>query len=344
MSELMNSLSYWNGKPATTGKMKVEPEHFIVKEILGFEFSGHGEHFMVHIRKRGENTKYVVNELAKACGVKSRDVSWAGLKDRHAITEQWISVQLPGKEDPDLTEFVATHPGVEVLATARHDKKLRPGDLSGNEFELTITNLNAEADIESKLVKIRDQGVPNYFGAQRFGRGGNNIISARAWGDDEFRVRDKSKRSFYLSAARSWLFNLVLSERIQQGNVTTVLDGDALLYANDERPVVATTEQHSNDVATGAATLSGPLTGDNALPSEGEAEALELSVIEQEPSLLKVIRDNRMRHDRRPLLLQPQQMSWTKSDSELVLKFTLPAGSFATAVLRELIQFESEEE
>ncbi|WP_087023769.1 tRNA pseudouridine(13) synthase TruD [Thaumasiovibrio subtropicus] len=336
MSELMNSLAYGYGQPLTTGRLKVEPEHFVVKEVLGFEFAGQGEHFMVQIRKRGENTKYVVNELAKACGVKSRDVSWAGLKDRHAVTEQWLSVHLPGKEDPCLEEFVATHPGVEVLATARHDKKLRPGDLSANQFEIVVTELNAETELEQKLQQIAMHGVPNYFGEQRFGREGNNLVSARAWGNDEFRVRDKSKRSFYLSAARSWIFNLLLSHRLTQSTASSVSVGDILAY-QDGREVLVESLSSQADVDAGLAGITGPLTGDNAFPTAGDVAVLENQIAEQEPLLLKVIRDNRMRHDRRPLMLKPEAMRWERDGDRLTIAFTLAAGSFATAVMRELI-------
>lgn len=228
MLNVMDNFCWLYAKPTCQGQIKALPEHFIVKENLGFEFAGKGEHFMVKIRKVGENTKYVVNELAKACGVKSRDVSWAGLKDRHAVTEQWISVHLPGKADPDLTDFVAEHPGIEVLETTRHDKKLRPGDLVGNWFQIRLLDLTNAEELALKLEQVKMHGVPNYFGQQRFGHGGNNVIKARSWGNDEFRLRDKSKRSFYLSAARSWLFNMVLSTRIEQGCVNSLMVGDCL--------------------------------------------------------------------------------------------------------------------
>ncbi|MEL6115523.1 tRNA pseudouridine(13) synthase TruD [Photobacterium sp. SP02] len=335
----MDSLSWLHGKPVCQGRSKVRPEDFIVKEQLGFDFTGSGEHFMVKIRKTGENTKYVVNELAKACGVKSRDVSWAGLKDRHAVTEQWLSVHLPGKPDPDLTPFVAEHPGVEVLATDRHDKKLRPGDLAGNHFELRLTELDNPQDLDARLVKIQQQGVPNYFGAQRFGHDGNNVVKARAWGNDEFRVRDKSKRSFYLSAARSWLFNLVLSQRIADGKADTLLAGDCVQQQGREdwQLVEQITPEWQAQVAAGEWLITAPVTGDNALPSQGEAAAFEMAVIEQEPLLLKLIRDNRMRHERRALMLRPADMHWQLHADQLEVQFSLPAGCFATAVLRELI-------
>ncbi|USH02951.1 tRNA pseudouridine(13) synthase TruD [Grimontia kaedaensis] len=345
MTDVMNALAYLHGQPTATGRLKAKAEDFFVSETLDFTPAGHGEHFLVRIRKIGENTKYVANELAKACGVKSRDVSWAGLKDRHAVTEQWFSVHLPGQPDPDLTEFVATHEGVDaILDTARHDKKLRPGDLIGNRFKLVITEFEGDDAIEARLADIRDQGVPNYFGSQRFGRNGNNVSSARDWGQDKFRVRDKSKRSFYLSAARSFLFNQVLSARIEKQLCHTPMLGDLLIDDKEQVQVV-------EDIASAEAQLqrhewqiSGPMTGDNALPTQGEAQQFEQKIVDTEPHLLAVIRGNRMRHERRPLLLYPQEMSWQREGDTLTIDFSLPAGCFATAVMREVMEDKSEGE
>ncbi|PMN92868.1 tRNA pseudouridine(13) synthase TruD [Enterovibrio norvegicus] len=345
MTDVMHSLAYQHGKPTATGRLKAQPEHFFVSETLDFTPAGHGEHFLVRIRKIGENTKYVANELAKACGVKSRDVSWAGLKDRHAVTEQWFSVHLPGQDDPDLTEFVDTHEGVDaILETTRHDKKLRPGDLIGNRFSLVITDFTGDATIDARLSNIRDKGVPNYFGSQRFGRNGNNVVSAREWGQDKFRVRDKSKRSFYLSAARSYMFNQVLSARIEQGMTHTPMRGDMLIDDTEHLKLVLDTDKATELLEKGHWLISGPMTGDNALPTEADARKFEQNIIDQEPDLLAVIRSNRMRHDRRALMLFPQEMEWTCEKDTLTVSFSLPAGSFATAVMREVIEESMDEE
>ncbi|MGF1705620.1 tRNA pseudouridine(13) synthase TruD [Enterovibrio baiacu] len=345
MTDVMHSLAYQHGKPTATGRLKAKPEHFFVSETLDFTPAGHGEHFLVRIRKIGENTKYVANELAKACGVKSRDVSWAGLKDRHAVTEQWFSVHLPGQDDPDLTEFVDTHEGVDaILETTRHDKKLRPGDLIGNRFSLAITDFTGDAAIDARLSNIRDKGVPNYFGSQRFGRNGNNVVSAREWGQDKFRVRDKSKRSFYLSAARSYMFNQVLSARIEQGMTHKPMRGDMLIDNTEHLKLVLDTDKATELLEKGHWLISGPMTGDNALPTEADARKFEQNIIDQEPDLLAVIRSNRMRHDRRALMLFPQDMEWTCEKDTLTVSFSLPAGSFATAVMREVIEESMDEE
>ncbi len=338
MSSLLSPLQYRFSAPTATAQLKQQPEDFVVCESLGFDFSGSGEHFMVHVRKTGENTSYVANELGKFCGVKSRDVSWAGLKDRHAVTEQWLSVHLPGKADPDLTEFVSTHPGIEILATARHDKKLRPGDLIGNRFVLRLRDVSNLPEVLARLPML-SQGVPNYFGAQRFGHDGNNVEQARAWGKGDIRVKDKNKRSFYLSAARSWLFNQILSKRLADNTVQVPMLGDWLESADDTRGWALT---EINDavqarIATGEWAITGAMVGDNALPCTDAAAEMEWAILNEEPDLLKLVRDNRMRQDRRALLLFPQDLTWEQDGNDLVLSFGLPAGAFATALVRELI-------
>ena len=338
MSSLLSPLHYRFSAPTATAQLKQQPHDFVVCESLGFEFSGSGEHFMVRIRKTGENTSYVANELGKFCGVKSRDVSWAGLKDRHAVTDQWLSVHLPGKADPDLTEFVATHPGIEVLATARHDKKLRPGDLIGNRFDLRLRDVSNMTEVLARLPMLA-QGIPNYFGEQRFGHGGNNVVQARAWGNGEIRVKDKNKRSFYLSAARSWLFNQILSKRLEDDTVQSPLLGDWIESEKDPRGWVLTelTEAAQQLISSGEWAITGAMIGDNALPCTDAAADIEWAILNEEPDLLKLVRDNRMRQDRRALLLFPQDLTWQQEDNDLVLSFGLPAGAFATAVVRELI-------
>lgn len=330
MTDLLAPLAYLHGQPTQSGTLKASPDDFIVSESLGFTPSGQGEHFLVRIKKRGENTQYVANELAKACGVTSRQVSWAGLKDRHAVTEQWFSVHLPGKDDPDLAAFVETHPGVvSVEGTARHQHKLRPGDLIGNQFTLCIRQLTDPQALLPRLEAIAKEGVPNYFGAQRFGREGNNVAIARAWGRGERKVRDKSKRSFYLSAARALLFNQVVSARLKAGLFDQTLAGDLCM---DEQKQTYTVE-----AGLQKPTITAPMTGDNALPTTADAEQFELNVVEQEPDLLAVIRDNRMRHDRRLIRLLPQAMTWSHDTDTLTVSFFLPAGAFATAVMREVV-------
>ncbi|NNN69698.1 tRNA pseudouridine(13) synthase TruD [Vibrio sp. 3-2(1)] len=339
MSDILSSLAYLCGKPAAKAKIKAKPEHFKVIEDLGFELAGSGEHLMVHIRKTGENTSFVVNELAKACGVKSKDVSWAGLKDRHAVTQQWLSVHLPKGETPDFTEFLAQYPSIEILETTRHNKKLRPGDLVGNHFEITLSEVTDTAEVVTRLEHIATHGMPNYFGSQRFGNHGNNLSEARRWGKENVRSRNQNQRSLYLSAARSWIFNQIVSARIEQDKLHQFIEGDIALEG--EKTTLATLvnlTDLNNKLALNEVQISAALAGDNALPTQGEALDLEQVHLDAEPDLMALIRSNRMRHERRAVMLKPQNLSWTVEQDNVTLRFDLDAGSFATSVIRELVE------
>ncbi|MGR6841465.1 tRNA pseudouridine(13) synthase TruD [Aliivibrio wodanis] len=339
MSDIMSNFSWLYGKPVATGKLKQLPEHFIVKEVLGFSFTGKGEHLMVKIRKTGENTKYVANELAKFCGVKSKDISWAGLKDRHAVTEQWLSVHLPKSDHLKFALFEATHPGVEILEMTRHNKKLRPGDLLGNSFQLIATEVTDMDDVLARLEKVKVSGVPNYFGSQRFGHEGNNVTEARRWGRENVRTRDNTKRSFYLSAARSWIFNHIVSQRITEGYFSQPVDGDILLDRSDR--IVnenVTSEENIQKIQSGELSISAALAGDNQLPTTDTALALEQPNLDAEPDLMALICGNRMRHERRSVELHPENLTWSSEGDTLTLNFSLTSGSFATVIVRELLQ------
>ncbi|RJX67387.1 tRNA pseudouridine(13) synthase TruD [Vibrio sinensis] len=351
MSDILSSLAYLNGKPTAQGKLKAQADHFQVVENLGFEFDGHGEHLMVRIRKTGENTAFVANELAKACGVKSKDVSWSGLKDRHAVTEQWLSVHLPKGETPDFTEFLAKYPQIEILTTCRHNKKLRPGDHIGNGFVVTMSEVTDVADVVRRLENIMITGVPNYFGSQRFGHKGNNLSEARRWGRNNVRTRDQNKRSLFLSTARSWIFNSIVSARIEQGLFTQAILGDIALTdvkASDEdtgitnaKPILVNADNLANineSIANDSVQISAAMAGDNALPTQDAALALEQPCLDAEPDLMALIRGNRMRHDRRSIMLKAQDLQWSVDGDNITLKFALGSGCFATSIVRELIE------
>ncbi|MEF1288646.1 tRNA pseudouridine(13) synthase TruD [Vibrio sp. M260118] len=339
MSDILSSLAYLNGKPVAKGKLKAKPEHFQVNENLGFDFTGSGEHLMVRIRKTGENTSFVANELAKACGVKSKDVSWAGLKDRHAVTEQWLSVHLPKGDTPDFSAFLAQYPSIEILATDRHNKKLRPGDLVGNQFVVTISEVSDVQDVIARLESVAKRGVPNYFGSQRFGNKGNNLSEARRWGRDNVRTRNQNKRSLYLSAARSWIFNTILSQRIEKDLFAQPVIGDLVQHGNERVSVSSDNlATISEQVTLGQAQITAAMAGDNALPTQGQALDLEQPHLDAEPDLMVLIRGNRMRHERREIALMPQGLTWHVEDDHVTLNFSLDSGCFATAIVRELVE------
>lgn len=338
MQSQNQSLAFMHGKPSASGKIKVLPEDFIVSESLSFTPSGKGEHLMIRIKKVSENTSFVANELAKACGVKSFQISWAGLKDRHAITDQWFSVHLPKAGLPDLSDFFAKYPQLTLLEMTRHDRKLRHEDIKENHFSLRFREVSDIDEVLTRLELISKTGVPNYFGRQRFGHGNNNVLEARRFGREGKRIKSQHLKGLYLSAARSWIFNQIVSARLEQGCFDRAFIGDMVVMDDTFEWVNETSLNQVNRLITeGRAWLTAPLAGDNALTSKDEAQSFEQGFLDAEADLMKLIRDNRMRHDRRALRFIPRQLSWQVEGDRLVCHFTLSSGCYATSVVRELI-------
>lgn len=321
------TLPHWpNAYPASGAgaTLKVLNEDFVVTELPRQLPSGEGEHIWLDIEKNGANTAFIAQQLAAAADVQERDVGYAGLKDRYAITRQWFSIYLPngkGKgETPDLTQL--QHPEFKVLRQSRHVKKLRPGDLQGNRFRIVLRDVTggpeAIAAMEANLEAVASQGVPNYFGAQRFGFEGGNVMQGLAMLAREIRVRNPKKKGIYLSAVRSFVFNEVLALRIQQGLWGKTLPGDVMDEAG--RP-------------------TGPLWGRGRVSTTDEAQALENGVAERHATLCDGMEHAGLDQARRALVASPVDMSWAWPQArQLVLTFSLPAGSYATSVLNEILR------
>jgi len=292
-------------------------EDFSVTELPLQLPSGAGEHVWLDVEKNGANTAFVAQRLAAAAGVQEWDVGYAGLKDRHAVTRQWFSIYLPKGDAPDLT--LLQHPEFKVLSQSRHVKKLRPGDLLGNRFRIVLRDVSGDrAAVEANLEAVASQGVPNYFGAQRFGFEGGNVELGRAMLAREIRVRNPKKKGIYLSAVRSFVFNEVLALRIQQG-----LWGKAL----------------PGDVTDEAGRPTGPLWGRGRVSTTDQAQALENGVAERHATLCDGMEHAGLDQERRALVARPADMSWEWPQADqLVLAFSLPAGNYATSVLNEILE------
>lgn len=334
-----NDLTWLHGKPQGQGILKANPEDFVVVEDLGFAPDGEGEHLLVRILKTDCNTRFVADALAKFLKIHAREVSFAGQKDKHAVTEQWLCARLPGKEMPDLSKFQLE--GCQVLEYARHKRKLRLGALKGNQFTLILREISDRDDVERRLQAVAAQGVPNYFGAQRFGIGGSNLLGALRWAESGAAVRDRNKRSFWLSAARSGLFNQQVSIRLKKPEFNQVVDGDALQLAGRGSWFVATSEERAQlqeRVDNRELLITAALPGSGEWGSQREALAAEQAAVAEETPLQALLVREKVEAARRAMLLYPQQMSWNWWDDVTVeLRFWLPAGSFATSVVRELI-------
>lgn len=329
-----------HGRPPATGVIRREPEHFYVEEVLGFAADGTGGHALLVVEKRGANTGWVAAQLARHAGVAARDVGYSGHKDRHALTRQAYTVPLAPQADV-LACLQWQGEGYRVLAAERHGRKLRPGSHRANRFALRIVDLRGErADIESRLHAIAARGVPNYFGPQRFGRDGANLRRAQEWAAGGQPPRERAQRGFLLSAARSHVFNAVLAQRVTAGTWDRLLDGEAVLLDGRRSFFVAAAVDATLEsrLAAGDVHPSGPLPGRGESPASGAARAVEDATVDSHGALIALLAGERIEHERRSLRLPVRDFDATfDGDGSLLLRFTLPRGAFATAVLHELL-------
>lgn len=319
--------------------IKTSPQHFFVDEQLvlpgipdvkreddvehgaqGCEnaivVSGSGEHLCLRIEKSGDNTDHVARELSLLSGCKPHDIGLCGLKDRHAVTRQWFSVYRPGMMTGDEHFIASVRERWTVLCAHRAARKLRRGEHRANRFEILVSGIEAApSDVEEVLKRIALQGCPNYFGAQRFGWSGNNLAQAVRMNPRKRRGKN-NRDGLYFSAARSWLFNEVLAERVLAGNWLQPLPGE---------PVV-------DDV-------TGPLWGDGGTTATEAQGELERRVVDRHPDMAAVFSHTRMKPERRSLVLEPTDFTWRwPARDDLLLSFELTPGQFATAVLQELFE------
>lgn len=329
-----------HGGPVGTGRLRSRPEDFEVEEILGFKPDGEGQHVLLWVQKRDTNTDWLAGRLARFAGVKRRDVGYAGLKDRHAVTRQWFSVDLAGRDAPDWSMLDLE--GVTVLRAERHGRKLRRGTLQGNRFRLVIREVAAKPSVlEERLATVQRLGVPNYFGAQRFGRNGANLQAAAAMFRGR-KIRDRHARSLYLSAARSRVFNDILHVRVQRGDWNRPLAGDVMMLAGTRSHFLAgeADAELARRVREFDIHPTGPLWGRGELPTQAEARAMEAELPRRHPVFCQGLEQAGLEQERRPLRLPVPDLGWTIDPDArtLTLTFTLPAGAYATTVLREIVE------
>ena len=301
------------GSPLFVARIRATVEDFVVTEQLEIEFSDDGEHDWLLVEKTGANTHWVAEQLAKHAGINDRDVGYAGLKDRHAVTRQWFSVRRPSGEGTDWRAFGAE--GVRIIEQNLHRRKLKRGAHRGNIFRIALRSDDVTrnaATIEQRLAQIQACGVPNYFGEQRFGRDGANIELGRAVVAG--RRVSRHKRSIGISALRSLEFNEILDARVRDGSWNHILAGD-----------IANLDGSRSVFTVGEVTL------------ELEQRCADMDI---HPSgCLPGIDKLGVAESSRPLRMRVGDLKSTLKDDVLWLEFQLPKGSFATAVLREIVDW-----
>jgi len=333
----LDSLPRVFGHPATNGVIRSNPRDFTVVEILPFSLSGAGEHLYLKIRKTGQNTQWVARQLARHYHLPFRSVGFAGLKDRHAITEQWFSLHFAGIPDPDLTDTGID--GIEIIDSSRHSSKLRRGMLAGNRFRITLRNLSGDLeDLQARLTKLSFAAIPNYFGVQRFGKQAGNLDLLNK--PEGGRTPSRDARSFGLSALRSALFNGYLAERISDNTWLRLLPGE-IVYDGSRRVyrhVDALTDSEEGYQSTGL------LWGCGENQATGSTLAREAEYFGRFPDVTALLSAYKVRMMRRPLSLRLPDLHWTMSGDTLEVVFTLRRGMYATAVLREIADVVEKEE
>ena len=332
-----------HGDPVGSAAIRVAPEDFQVDERLGFTPSGSGEHLLLRVRKRGQNTGWVARELAHRAEVRPHDVGYAGLKDRNAVTTQWFSLPARRRTAADLVGVQGE--GFEVLEAHAHRRKLPRGALTGNDFRIVLRGFDgAPSALEARLERLRSAGVPNYFGPQRFGRDLSNLAVLRG------APPPRDGRGFALSAARSLIFNAVLAERVQSSTWDRLVAGDRANLEGRNSNFLVESPDITLDARLAALDVhpTGPMWGVGDAGVRGAVAALEETVAGRYPALLDLLRAERLEAARRPLRAVVRDLSHTwlpsaagdasgRSAQDCELRFSLRAGSFATVVLRELV-------
>jgi tRNA pseudouridine13 synthase len=320
------------------GILRAEPEDFVVEEELGFAPAGTGQHVLLKVRKRNANTQWVARELARMGRHRPADVGYAGLKDRHALTTQWFTVP---RSDQSLEAWAgARGPDFEVLEAHAHSRKLPRGALAGNRFEIVVRDVSVDDEtLAARIVRIGQRGVPNYFGPQRFGRDGANLERIGAG----LRALRPQERGFVLSAARSLIFNAVLAERVSDGSWERLEAGD--LANLDARGSIFPVDQVDATLSERSERLeihpTGPLWGRGSPASQGRLLEKESRIASGFAPALQLIEEARMDQERRSLRLAVRDLGWSRVPGGIAIRFRLARGSFATTVLREILDFQA---
>lgn len=340
--------NYLHSGPLFSGLLKQELSDFKVAETLSFTPTNSGEHTLIELEKTGLNTAFVAEQMAKFGQLPLRAISYAGRKDKYASTRQWFGIYHGGKQKPDWHSFALE--GVNILQIVQNDRKLRTGAISKNTFDIVLRDITevSESALHERIEEIKEYGVPNYFGNQRFGEiikpdgtvqlGGNLSLAEKLVSGET--IRNRNKNSMAISALRSWLFNHFVSNRISKLPRQHLLDGDALSLAGTNsffihhlQDELANTKER---IASKDVHITAPLWGQGELDSQSQAHEFEMQTAAEYPVVCKTLENLGLKQQRRPVLVFVQDFKAEISDNCAHLSFSLPAGCFATSVLREI--------
>jgi tRNA pseudouridine13 synthase len=326
--------------PGVGGRIKVQPEDFVVEEVPSYEPAGAGDHLFLWVEKRDVGPEFFARTIAQRLGIHAGAVGTAGLKDRRAVTRQWVSV--PKEAEARVKEIDGD--GIRVLSVSRHTNKLKPGHSRGNTFRILIRDADATkaGALAAILDRIKQQGLPNYYGPQRFGRDGGTVdLGFRCLAGTQPKRLRPFLYKFALSAVQSLLFNDYLARRLAGGLFRAVLDGDVMmkwpaggLFVADDVPVEQARFDRRETVT------GGPMFGSRTFPAKGAAAAREAAVLsDNRLSPASFTRFGKlMGGTRRHNLIYLDDLTAAWEPAGLRLAVTLPSGSYATVLLREVMK------
>jgi tRNA pseudouridine13 synthase len=340
------SLPYLTAElPGVGGTLKAQPDDFVVEEIAAYEPCGTGEHLFLWVEKRDVSGEELLRHVARRLGVRPADIGMAGVKDRRAVTRQWISI--PARYEAHVAQITSDR--VQPLRSARHGNKLRTGHLRGNRFSLVLRDVadGAADEAERTAEVIGRLGFPNYFGEQRFGQAeqtlqlGLDLIGGRASVSSIPHAKRRFLLRMALSAVQSALFNAVLAARLTGGRLHTVLPGDVMQVVESGGPFVVedrAAEQRRFDARE--TVITGPIFGPKMRAPQGETAELERAVLDDWGlTAADFTRFSQLTSGtRRPLLVWPTNLIVEAGERDLRLDFELPSGSYATCLLREFMK------
>ena len=336
----LNSLAYANSAPMLQGQIKSVPENFRVTELMEVTPTGEGEHTWLDISKTQLSTDRVAKSLARYANVAYRDVGFSGIKDVRAVTRQWFSVWLPKNPSLDWSGFEMD--GVTVHAAVKHSRKIKRSTHKANRFEIRVTGLQGElSELDGRIAELTAHGAPNYFGEQRFGRDANNLLKAESLFVDGRKIKDRNLRSMVLSSARSFLFNRVLSERVKNGSWRSLmpfepaaLDGSNAIFPSNQEPENADRLMALDIHPTAPMWGRGANRGTEAYADLAKFEA---EILAEHSVLLEGLERAGLDYQRRSIRSIPQSFQVERHGNDVLFKFDLQTGQFATSILRELV-------
>ncbi len=335
----VEDLAYAYGRPETQARFKTIAEDFLVQEELSFTPANNGTHAYLYIEKKDLNTQWLAKQLARFANVASKEIGYAGLKDRKSVSQQWFSVNLEVTMEPEWDAFKLQ--GAKILSKTYHQKKLKRGTVKYNHFEILLRDIRSKnsSDIKQRLELIEHEGVPNYFSLQRFGHEHNNLHQAIAWFSGQKKIHKRDDKSLILSAVRSMLFNIALTNRISSVGWNNLLEGEVMNINNSHSifNLQAIEEDIRHRYEKGDIHPTAPLWGKGKPQSQ-----LQLLDIEQRLSAdwsfwCQALENRGLKQQRRAIRVVPQDLVYKFDEHNLYLSFNLPAGSYATSVLRELV-------